>query len=62
MFLFRFLWEYIWFVCDFWSARIASPAMSAYTASKHAFGAFSDSLRMEMAMFDIKVLFARLMF
>jgi hypothetical protein len=30
--------------------------MSAYTASKHAFGAFSDSLRMEMAMFDIKVL------
>jgi short-subunit dehydrogenase len=36
--------------------------MSAYTASKHAFGAFSDSLRMEMAMFDIKVLFARLMF
>jgi short-subunit dehydrogenase len=29
--------------------------MSAYCASKHAFGAFSDSLRMEMAMFDIKV-------
>ncbi|XP_021934185.1 dehydrogenase/reductase SDR family protein 7-like isoform X2 [Zootermopsis nevadensis] len=35
--------------------RIAIPYRSAYTASKHALQAFSDSLRAEVARYNIKV-------
>jgi len=34
---------------------VAAPGMSAYAASKFAFEGFSDSLRREMAVWDIKV-------
>lgn len=37
------------------AGKLSQPMMSAYCASKHAFEALSDSLRMELAMFDIKV-------
>lgn len=35
--------------------RVSAGGMSAYSASKHAFGAFSDALRVEMAQHNVRV-------
>ena len=38
------------------AGKLSQPMMSAYCSSKHALEALSDSLRMELAVFDVKVI------